>query len=221
MQGGFSFCGTDIAELNLEYVPDNANTYVWAGAQGKIHEQAFDAHDGGYFYGVTTGIKTFTLRCIFQETHINEGILTKVETFFRKGKTGRLIFKKRPWVYYVATVTDIQVGNITNYLNGFVVIQMKAYYPYGRSDDLFYPDDAEYKDNIAANSNMLPASMAMTTSAIADGKTMTVQTEVPLYNGGTEAAPVAIEIAGDVGDGVIITNSSTGQKCSFVGITKA
>ena len=105
MQGGFSFCGTDIAELGLEYVPDNANTYVWAGSTYKVHEQAFDGHDGGYFYGTTTAAKPFTLRCIYQETHINEGILTKVESFFRKGKSGRLVFKNRPWVYYVATVT--------------------------------------------------------------------------------------------------------------------
>ena len=89
MQGGFSFCGTDIAELGLEYVPDNANTYVYAGSTYKVHEQAFDGHDGGYYYGVTTGIKPFTLRCIFEGSHINDGILTKVESFFRKGKTGR------------------------------------------------------------------------------------------------------------------------------------
>ena len=109
---------------------------------------------------------------------------------------------------------------MTNYLNGFVTIQMKAYYPYGRCDDLFYPDGSEHEENIVANSNMLPASMAFSHEAIESGTVKTTQFEVPLYNGGTMPAPVAIEIAGDVGDGVIITNPSTGQKVSFVGITK-
>ena len=216
MQGGFSFCGTDIADLGLEYVPDNANTYVFAGSDYKIHEQMFDGHDGGFHYGSTVQPKLFTLRCIFQEAHINNGILTRAETFFRRNKSGKLIFKKRPWVYYMATVTDIDVKSFTNYLNGFVTIQMKAYYPFGRCEQLFYNEDDEYAENIKANSNMLPSSMAAPTSPIAEGETLTGQTEFYLYNGGTERCKVAIELAGDVGDGVTITNATTGQKCHFV-----
>lgn len=123
MQGGFSFCGTDIADLGLEYVPDNANTYVFAGSDYKVNEQVFDGHHGGYFYGSTVQPKVFTLRCIYEETHINDGILTRVENFFRRGRSGRLVFKKRPWVYYVATVTGLDTSSITNYLNGIVTIQ--------------------------------------------------------------------------------------------------
>ena len=106
-------------------------------------------------------------------------------------------------------------------MNGFVTVQMKASYPYGRSDEMFYPDGYEHESNIAANSNMLPASMAFPHEAIAPGAVATSQFEISLYNGGTMPTPVAIEIAGDVGDGVIITNASTGQKCKFVGITEA
>lgn len=60
MQGGFSFCGTDIADLGLEYVPETANTYVFAGSDYKIHEQVFDGHHGGYYYGSTVSPKVFT-----------------------------------------------------------------------------------------------------------------------------------------------------------------
>jgi len=220
MQGGFSFCGTDIADLGLEYVPDNANTYVFAGSDYKVHEQAFDGHNGGYYFGATAGIKVFHLRCIYQDNHINNGILTKIENFFQNGKTGRLVFKTRPWVYYVATVTNLDIKSITNYMNGFVNIQMKAYYPYGRCEYVFYPDDCDHETNIKANSNMLPSSMAAKTSIIKEGELLTQQTEVPLFNGGTRNAAVAIEVAGDIGDGLIISNVSTGQKMSLVGLTK-
>lgn len=62
--------------------------------------------------------------------------------------------------------------------------------------------------------------MAQTTSAVAEGEELTTQTEICLYNGGTERASVAIEIAGDVGEGVTIANATTGQKCSFVAMSK-
>jgi len=39
-----------------------------------------------------------------------------------------------------------------------------------------------------------------------------------MYNPGTENAPCAIEIAGDVGGGIIIANATTGQKCEVVGL---
>ena len=113
------------------------------------------------------------------------------------------------------------MNSISNYLNGVITIQMKAYYPYGRHDNLFYPEGYEYEQNMVANSMMLPESMASTTSIISDGSIMTTQREFYLYNGGTEYAPVAIEIAGDVDDGVTITNATTGQKCSFVALTKS
>lgn len=193
MQGGFSFCGTDIADLGLEYVPDIANTYVFAGSDHRVHEQSFDEHDGGYYYGSTVSAKTFTLRCIFQETHINDGILTRAETFFRRGKTGKLIFKKRPWVYYIATVTDLDVKTFTNYLNGFVTIQLTAYYPYGRCEQLFYEEGLEYEANLLANSSMLPVSMETPTSIIDGSEDMTETKTIYLYNGGTEKCKVAIE----------------------------
>lgn len=220
MQGGFSFCGTDIADLGLEYVPDNANTYVFAGNDNKIHEQAFDGHNGGYFYGSTSGIKIFHLRCIFQESHINHGILSKIDEEFYIGKTGRLVFSKRPWIYYIATITSVDYRAITNYMNGFVTIQLKAYYPFGRCDDLFYKDWDPNIKNITDNSNMLPLSMAQPTKAVKDGSEISQETVLPLYNGGSRNAAVSIELAGDIGNGQKITNENTNKSCGFICLTK-
>lgn len=221
MQGGFSFCETDILDLGLEYVPDNVNTYVFADSTYRVHEQSFDGHNGGYFFGTTVEPKVFTLRCIFQDSHINDGILTRIENFFYRGRTGKLVFKKRPWVYYIATVTNLNVKSITNYLNGVITIQMKAYYPFGRCDDQFYSEDSEHVDNIVANSCMLPEALAMPASVVRDGDTLSEQTEITQYNGGTRPAAVAIELAGDLGDGITIKNVTNGKECRFVALTKS
>ena len=108
-RGGFSFCGVECGELNLQYVPENAETYVYRPAKYEVHEQAFEGHDGGYFYGTTTAPKEFKLRCIYQDEHINNGSMTAILNFFKRGKTGRLSFEKRPWVWYNATVTNVDM----------------------------------------------------------------------------------------------------------------
>lgn len=69
---------------------------------------------------------------------------------------------------------------------------------------------------MTSNSAMLPASVAVPTQAIPNGEVMDVQSSWYLYNGGTEPASVAIELAGDVGEGITIANVTTGQICSFV-----
>jgi hypothetical protein len=59
-------------------------------------------------------------------------------------------------------------------------------------------------------------STAVPTQAIMNGEVMNTQSSWYLYNGGTEPASVAIELAGDVGEGITITNVTTSQICSFV-----
>lgn len=221
MQGGFSFCGVDIAELGLEYAPDNVNTYVFKPSDYKLSEQIFDAHDGGYYYGETVQPKIFTLRCIYQDEHVNGGIISNVSRFFRRGRTGRLVFQKRPWVWYGATVVNVNVSQMLNYMNGLVTITLKAYYPFGRTDMEGYEEGYEYLEALKSNSAMLPSGVMPETKVIEDGQELTTQTIVPLLNAGTERASVAIEIAGDVGEGVLINNPSTGQSCRFVAMSKA
>ena len=46
MEGGFSFCGVDIADLGLEYAPENANTYVYSPGAFDVNDESFPAHDG-------------------------------------------------------------------------------------------------------------------------------------------------------------------------------
>lgn len=229
MTGGFTFDGIDIADLGLEYVPDNQNTYVYKPSQWNMNEESFDAHDGGYFYGTTVKPKDFTLRCIYEDSHVNSGGMTRLFHAFKRGRTGRLIFAKRPWCWYVTTVVSVDISQMTNYMNGVVTINMRAYYPFARTDKtyitdadattLIEPGGPTYEEDLMANTAMLKGIEWDLQGNFAQTP-ITQETAKPLllYNPGTENAPCAIEIAGNVGGGITIANRTTGQKCEVVGL---
>ena len=224
MTGGFTFNGTDISILGLEYVPDNQNTYVFRPSQWNMNEETFDAHDGGYYYGTTVKQKDFSLRCIYESRHVNDGILTRIFNTFKRGTTGRLVFRKRPWCWYVATVVSVDSSQMTNYMNGLITINMRAYYPFARTDKTYitdddaaaelYPGGPTLEEDLLANTAMLKGIEWDLSKNFADTP-ITSQQTFHLYNPGTETAPVAIEIAGDTGTGIVITNSTTGQRCDI------
>lgn len=221
MLGGFSFCGVDVSDLGLVYAPELADTYVYGAGKYNLNEQTFDGHDGGYFYGTTVQPKSFTLRCYFENSNINEGTLSRINAFFRRGRTGKLIFQNRDWVWYSATVVGLDCSKLQNYLNGFVTITMKAYYPFARHDEIYMTDDYENYGNKLRNSALLYKNETPTNQIIALKDTLEDKKDFLLYNGGSEAAATAIEIAGDCGDGVIISNLTTGQQCKFVAFNKS
>lgn len=214
MVGGFTFDGVDIADIGLEYAPEQNNTFVYRPASYKISEQMFEAHDGGYYYGETVQPKEFVLRCIYEDQHILDGVIAKIYSVFRRGKTGRLVFKKRPWCWYTATVTNVDINQMTNYMNGTVTITLKAYYPFARTDYDTIPNNSEYEKDMLNNSGLMASSYSDTSFA-----PITEDTTILLYNPGTERAKTAIQIAGDVGEGVMIANATTGQNCRFVAIS--
>lgn len=230
MFGGFTFDDIDIDKLDLEYAPDNANTYVHKSTARTISEQKFEGHDGGYYYGDTAQPKDFILRCFYTGKDVTQGLMSRIYQAFRIGRTGRLVFKHRPWCWYIATVVAVDCTQLLNYANGFVTITMRAYYPYARTDMFSIPEFTDWENDIKENSGLLFDTTRIPYYKYQNGRhyvglntttPITQQTNILLYNPGTEKAKVAIEIAGDVGDGVVIVNKTTGQKCKFVGISKA
>lgn len=219
MTGGFTFDGMDIADLGLEYVPDNQNTYVYKPSQWNMNDESFEAHDGGYFYGTTVKPKDFVLRCIYEESHVNQGGMTRLFNAFKRGRTGRLIFAKRPWCWYVATVVSVDISQMTNYMNGVVTINMRAYYPFARTDKTYITYNDPWEEDLMWNTAMMKGTEWDLSKNFAQTP-ITSQTSLPilLYNPGTENAPCAIEIAGNVGSGITIANQTTNQKCEIVGL---
>ena len=218
MTGGFSFCGVDIKDLGLGYAPENEQTYVYRPAEINIHEETFDGHDGGYFYGITRQPKEFNLRCFFEDKVIDQGFLERVYNLFRLGRSGKLVFSRRPWCYYYATVTSIPHPELYDFRDGLITITMKAYYPFARSDEIYY------------TKNSIDFDLAMKSTALLEKKSMspavtfqslTSRTEFVLLNPGTEETPVTIIASGNSGDGIIIRNKTTNQECHLVVMGKA
>ena len=223
MKGGFSFCGVDIAEIGLEYAPENKDTYVYAPNSSEIHDETFEGHNGGYIYGSSRKPKEFTLRCFYQDSHIAHGNMALALNLFRVGKSGKLIFQRRPWCYYYATVISVDTSDMFNYMNGLIVITMKAYYPFARGLEVKKNADSEghllynlkddpYHDEIMENTALFDNAdmMPITEYDLAPNGTFL------LYNPGTERATLGIVIAGTAGDdGIIIGNNTTGQKCKY------
>ena len=214
--GRFSFCGVDIASLGLQYAPELSDTFVYRPASTKSQVETFDAYNGGYYYGSWTEPKDFILRCFFEEKNIDKGIMSRIYSLFKVGKSGKLIFERRPWCYYYATVTEPVQTDFTNYLNGLITITMQSMYPYARSDVTTSLRTEKYHDILMANSAVFDQrGMELPTEY-----NLSQQTSFLLANPGTERAALGISISGDVGDGVIISNKTTGQKCKMVAITK-
>ena len=230
MKGDFSFCGIDIADIGLEYAPENKDTYVYAPAESELHEEIFEGHDGGYSYGVYKKPKEFTLRCIYEDTNIAKGLMAKAYNLFRVGRKGVLIFKRRPWCYYYATVTGVDAGDIHTYLSGIFVVTMKAYYPYARGLNITgdISEEAAHKhlfynlstdnchEEIIENTAVLDKEYmvpAMSFNSIPESGSLL------LYNPGTERAKVNIVLSGTAGQGIVIANRTTMQSCRYQAFT--
>lgn len=196
--GGFSFCGVDIADLDLMYAPDQQNTFVFGQTAYKMNEQIFEAHDGGYYYGATAQPKDFSLRCVYLNEHvILSGLMTKVNDLFRIGRSGRLIFDKRPWCWYNATVTNVDTKQMMNATNGVITITMRAYYPFSRTDKTQIDgEDDPYKEDLLVNSGVLVGTGCNLTKDFAASGAITGQQTFAILNPGTQLAKGCIEIAG-------------------------
>lgn len=232
MRGGFTFCGYDIADFNLEYAPDKENTYVYRPAKTIVHEETMDGHNGGYYYGAYKQPKEFVLRCFYEEKDIDRGLMSKMFQLFRVGKSGQLVFKRMPWYAYYVTVTEVNDRDMQNYRNGLITITMKAGYPFARGVNVNEPYDNEhlfyslpidkYHDKVIQNTglfirrDMVPQ-MAFTDIQLTAPNNQTIL----LANPGTERASVGLVVAGNAGDGITITNNTTKQECSIVGMTRS
>ena len=217
MKGGFSFCGTDIADFSLEYAPELEDTYVYRPAKTTIHEQTFEGHHGGYFYGMSYEPKEFILRCIFEEKVIDKGFLSNIQSFFRVGKSGKLIFKRREWCYYYATVVEYDDTGITNYLNGIIKITMKAYYPFAQCDYMYYTRKMKNFENVRQNTALYETEDMQ---PILSFSNIDSNKNIIIGNPGSVKAKVSIIASGNVGSGVIIHNHTNDTEVRLVAMSK-
>lgn len=214
-RNGFSFCGTHIEQLGLHYVPDSSATYVHNFGEVSLQQQTFDGHHGGYFYGTTVKPKTFELRCYFENSRIDGGIFDDMLSKFAIGKSGKLIFDNRPWLWYAATVTSVDTSNLINAWNGFVTISFKCYYPFGRCPYKYLSADTPFQDAVL-NRTMLNQELTPPTEIITQDTNIDSEYTFLLYNPGTCITSTIMKLSGNAGKGITIYNKTTGQSCKFV-----
>lgn len=235
----FSFDGVSCEDLGLLYLPDRKDMYTWKPTTHTPHEQKFDGHAGGYYFGSTAQSKDFTLRCVYEENEILYGGLAVPLDFFRIGRRGKLVFSNRPWVYYSATIVNIDSSQITNIMHGVITITMRAYYPFGRFNDNWddlqfgetigerthdpaywssYSLDADERRELAgehleliANSSLPIASGEVSMQRSFTSPYGYTDETFELYNFGTRAADCAVEITGTWTQ-LTISNPATGEK---------
>lgn len=218
-QGGFTFGDVDIAELGLTYAPESKDFYVYSPTQVNIYSQAYDGHPGEYLYGTSLKPKEFTLRCIFEE-NVESGLMYKVITTFQIGKTAKLVFKRRPWIYYEATVIKVDTSRLLTAHSGVITISMRAAYPFGRSALKYLSETGDQSPLVLENSGFLTYDPSFITNTIVN-TTWNTQ-EWYLYNPGDVKTPVGVNFAGNTGSNIVtISNDTNGDSLGLVGITDA
>ena len=84
-----------------------------------------------------------------------------------------------------------------------------CYDPFGKMNQISYTGGCD--PHTLARTGILPAAIMPPAPTVNSRSFL-------LYNPGTEAAHTVIRMAGDVGDGLLIRNLTTGQRCSVVNL---
>ena len=158
--------------------------------------------------------------------------MEQIYHLFRTGKSGKLIFSRKPWCYYYATVTSLPHPELSNLYNGTITITMQASYPFARGDAMYY--NSTINRNRDLNIKVVENDLVLESTALVENEDMIpimsfndidlVHTEpatLILHNPGTEFAPLSITLSGNVNDGIIIRNKTTNQECKIVAVDDA
>lgn len=201
----FTYNGTDSSTYNIEFVPD-AHDRWFEGPDWEVYETDINWRDGGYYYGNSAKIRTFTLKCFFEEITIKQR--ENIRKWLHRDTKGQLIFSTMPFVYWNVRPTKIVQGNIYNDNNdlysGTFTVTFSAYDPFGyltrksngQSDD----DNAnDYCDLIATGS--MPA--APTTSS----------RSFQVYNPGREVCGLSIKLSGSTSNHIEFLNTTNSTCC--------
>lgn len=143
---------------------------------------------------------------------MREGLLRWLD----RGTKGTLIYDDKPYVYYdVRPAKRIEIKQYTHRENGVLLysgtftVTFRCYDPFGKLFASSY--DGDCKPELLSVTGILHTSMMPAPPNPSD-------TMFLAYNCGTEKAPLTIQLAGDVGDGLSIVNETTGQVCKIVGL---
>ena len=213
---GFTFAGVHSSALGCWYRPA-------AKARGddmpdfEISDLNPESRDGGYYIGSRVRPREFDLDCYFED--VTEETLVGIYRWLRRDTAGRLIFDSKPFIYYDVilskrisiTLYDHAEDGVKKY-SGTFTASFTCYEPFGKLLQLSYEDAATQRELICTG--ILPTRMMPEAPGVASRRFL-------LYNPGTERAHTILRLAGNVGDGMLIRNLTTGQRCKVIGLTES
>ncbi len=147
---------------------------------------------------------------------ITEETQQRMLRWLDRNTAGDLIFDHKPYVAYaVRPVKRIEIKKYThkdrggNTISGTFSIAFRCYSPFGRMLHSAYTGTPDAGELIATG--ILPTTMMPPAPKQTDRQFL-------LYNPGSERAHTRILLAGDVGNGLEIENTTTGQVCKITGL---
>lgn len=219
------FNGVTLGDHGVFYAPETADWHSWSETYKTI-DKSNDSQHGGHWYGYSIEPKAFKLRCYFEDLQMHE--LDYVLSLFAPGNIGSLSFSERPWATYIVRVTKpfelMKYPSQNGTLSGTVVFYTTAYYPFATCDQqTIEAVQADRPQDLADMMNLtgiISNAQALAASNI-PAAPITSQFTFLCNNAGNAMADTVLNIAGDVGTGVIIHNATTNQTCKIVKLTAA
>lgn len=158
--------------------------------------------------------RDFPLDCFVED--ITEAQREGLLQWLDRRTAGQLIFDDRPFVAYaVRPVKRVEIKQYTQgaggrrLISGTFTIAFRCFDPFGvllRNTYTDTPGGLELVQTGLLHADVMP---------VAPGP---ADRQFLLYNPGTERAHTRIQLAGDVGDGLVIENAATGQQCGISGL---
>ena len=181
------------------------HTTAYDGTDWNVYETEAEWKNGGYYYGSSARVKTFELKCYYEEITIKQR--EDIRNWLHRDTSGALIFDDMPFVYWNVRPTKIVPGELYNdndRYSGTFTVTLTAYEPFGyltrKSNESWNTDNAnDYCDLIPTS--QMPA--APTTAS----RTFSV------YNPGREACGLTIKLSGSTSNPIEFLNETNSTRC--------
>lgn len=203
---GFAYNGVHCSTFGLYYIPTKEDQW-FSDPEYDVYNNDVDWRNGGYYYASKAKVRTFTIKCYFEEIDVAKRQAMK--EWLHRDSHGVLTFDDMPFVYWNVHPAKIPAGNwyIDNNdtHSGTVTITFNAYEPFGyliRKSNNGQDDGSEDYCHLINTSDM---PTAPTTSS----------RSFDVYNPGTETCGMTIDIKASASNPIRFFNETNGTYCVF------
>lgn len=222
---GFTYNGVHSEEFGLYYLPTEEDRW-FLDPEYEVYSTDIEWKHGGVYYDSKATIRTFTLNCFFE--NIDVAKRQAIKAWLKRGTIGMLTFDDMPFVYWIVRPGKIPVGNWyydQDTFSGTVVITFNAYEPFGyltrKCNTGSVSDNAADYCNLIDEEDM-PAAPEIYVPRKYTKTSQTLVLDSPywfeVYNPGTEACGLSIEIGGSTSNPIRFYNTTNDTFCIFNGL---